>query len=281
MNDAFVVNRPAATRDFGATTRTNRPTSKSEKVIMPSKTNRFGEDDNDGSQLAGLLSDIRQAERTLPAAIQRRTGRTFARPMDDYRGRTNCQCGKPKRANSPLCPECAYEQGYIDQATLASNLAFLQGRNTDVLCGCGNAKIAREATCKRCAIQAGRIHATIEPGQIPCPGCGDGRKPEFAYCTGCAKARGLLNNDGIVTAASPTNQCSCGRHKPAAYSRCVTCHANHPAEISDVLEEVDAAHCERCGGPVNAAKRFCRRCMDEMGAPPEAYDDAFNDRRKC
>ena len=248
---------------------------------MPSKNNRAGRDDNDGSRLDELLSEIRSSERALPAAIQRRTGRTFARPMDDYRGLPNCPCGKPKRANSPLCPECAYEQGYIDRAILTSNLALLQGNATNGLCNCGNAKIAWEAACKRCAVQSGRIQATIEPGQVPCPGCGDGRKPEFSYCTGCAKARGLLDNDGMVTTTSPTNRCSCGMLKPAAYFRCMTCHAGRSEEISDVLDEADTENCERCGGPVNAAKRFCRRCMDEMGAPATAYDDAFNDRRKC
>ncbi len=247
---------------------------------MARKPNQTREDDNDDdSRIADLISEIRSSERALPAAVQRRTGRTFARPTDVYRGQPVCPCGKPKRANSPLCPECAFEQGHIDQATLTKNLALLKGQATNGICECGNAKIAWEITCKRCAIQSGHLQATIAPGQVPCPGCGDGRKPEFSYCTGCAKARGLLDNDGIVTATSPTNRCSCGMTKPAAYSRCMTCHANRPQEISDALEEQDTADCERCGGPVNAAKRFCRRCMDEMGAPPSAYDDAFNDRR--
>ena len=246
---------------------------------MARTSNQSSEDDNDHSRLADLLSEIRHSERTLPAAIQRRTGRTFGRPSDDHRGQPNCSCGKPKRINSPLCPECAYEQGYIDQATLTKNLAALKGQTANGICDCGNAKITWEITCKRCAIQSGHLQARVDPGQVPCPECGDGRKPEFSYCTGCARARGLLDNDGMVTVNSPTNRCSCGMPKPAAYSRCATCHANRREEISDILEEGDTASCERCSGPVNAKKRFCRRCMDEMGAPPEAYDDAFNERR--
>ena len=52
------------------------------------------------------------------------------------------------------------------------------------------------------------------------------------------------------------------------------CHTNHRDEVSEVSEEKDTKNCERCGGPVNTDKRFCRRYMDGMGAP--AYDEAFN-----
>ena len=234
---------------------------------MSKKKNRAIEDDNDGSTLADLISDIRRSELKLPAAIQRRTGKTSVRPVDDHRGLPNCPCGKPKIASSPLCPECAYEHGYIDKTALDKNLAVLQGKANDKLCQCGNAKIPSQFTCKRCAIQSGRLEIMIGPEDMPCPDCGDGRKPRYTYCTACAKARGLLNSDGTIDAMCPTNRCSCGLTKAIAYSRCTICEANLREGLQEVRTENDTEKCERCSRPVNAAKRFCRRCMVEMGAP--------------
>ena len=120
----------------------------------------------------------------------------------------------------------------------------------------------------------------IGPEDMPCPDCGDGRKPRYTYCTACAKARGLLNSDGTIDAMCPTNRCSCGLTKAIAYSRCTICEANLREGLQEVRTENYTENCERCIRPVNAAKRFCRRCMVEMGAPQSAYDDEFNDRRK-
>lgn len=38
--------------------------------------------------------------------------------------------------------------------------------------------------------------------------------------------------------------------------------------------------CWRCHKPTPAAKRFCTDYLNEMGAPPEAYESNFNDRAK-
>ena len=249
---------------------------------MPSKNNRARKDDNDGSRLDELLSEIRSSERALPAAIQRRTGRTFARPMDDYRGQPNCPCGKPKRANSPLCPECAYEQGYIDRATLTSNLALLQDHATN-----RRVRLRQRQDRLGSHLQAmrhpERAHTGDDrAGTSSLPGMRRRQKAGVLLLHRLRQGQGIAGQRRHgYHEASPTNRCSCGMPKPAAYSRCMTCHANRSEQISDVLEEADTENCERCAGPVNAAKRFCRRCMDEMGAPPSAYDDAFNDRRKC
>lgn len=235
-----MANTPTTARGSSSNTRTTTSASTGEKVIMPSKKNRANEEANEASTLADLISDIRRSELKLPAAIQRRTGKTSSRPVDDHRGLPYCPCGKPKRPSAPLCPECAYEHGYIDRASLDKNLAVLQGRADDKQCECGNAKIRWQMTCKRCAIHSGRLEIAIGPEDVPCPDCGDGRKPLYSYCTDCARARELVNQDGTIDAMCPTNRCSCGLTKAAAYSRCPICEANLREELQDISTENNA-----------------------------------------
>ena len=55
-------------------------------------------------------------------------------------------------------------------------------------------------SCKPCAIDRGIIEIQIHPGDEPYPSCGDGKRPEFTYCTPCARALRLINEYGRTTA---------------------------------------------------------------------------------
>lgn len=90
-------------------------------------------------------------------------------------------------------------------------------------CDCGNDKFVGHRTCKKCAVADGRYEITIEPGQVPCPTCGDGRDPKFALCTSCSKVKHLINRDGTRLEACPMDRCKCGRRKRAVFAECSRC----------------------------------------------------------
>ena len=90
-------------------------------------------------------------------------------------------------------------------------------------CHCGNEKFVGHRTCKRCAVENGRYEITIEPGQVPCPTCGDGRDPKFALCTSCSKVKRLINRDGSRLETCPMDKCKCGRRKRAVFAECGHC----------------------------------------------------------
>lgn len=90
-------------------------------------------------------------------------------------------------------------------------------------CSCGNLKFIGHRTCKTCAVEDGRYQITIEPGQVPCPQCGDGREPRFILCTSCSKVEGLLNLDGTRRTDCPIDRCHCGREKRATFAQCTIC----------------------------------------------------------
>ena len=261
----------------------------------------------------GLLNDIRGV-RTESGDVQHRyfgKRQAIRQPGDAYNEST-CQCGNRKLPSTPRCPACAFEAGHIDEPTKQKLLAMLDGAEESTAygsrtCQCGEAKIPSARRCKACAVQLGTVQITVEPGEEPCPMCGDGRKPAFALCTGCATAAGYLDQNRQVSADCPNNQCQCGDLKPAAFTRCRNCvrgitgYRNqdwttgpNPVKVFNPLPSPEAAQpqpaefqlpttgeeapCWRCSNPVAADKRFCMDCIIAMGAPAAAYDESFNER---
>ena len=232
-----------------------------------------------GQDLSGLLDDIRTAEQS-PQWHRRFPVARHHRPQQE-KEKTLCQCHKPRLPDTLLCPDCAFQEGLVDEATRAAIHQMLESPENATLCECGNFKQPQFPTCKKCAIATGVIPANILPGQVPCPSCGDGRYPEFAYCAGCALTRGLLNQQGQQSGQVPTNKCSCGASKPAAYAYCAACYRQNRHRQETAEKTAGATEpCERCREPAPADKRFCRRCIAEMGAPSSEYHGTFNDRAK-
>ena len=258
----------------------------------------------------GLLADIRNANARPPAP-------RYGHPTDSNADNT-CDCGAPKFPTTPRCPRCAYAKGHIDHPTMDNLLDQLAGNARpssygDAHCQCGRAKLTSTSHCKVCAIRIGVLDASVQPGEEPCPNCGDGKNPTFSYCTGCAVAAGYINNHGQVAIDCPTDDCTrCGNQKSAAYVLCSQCNRGitgyrhqdwtvgpNPVPIvrnhapltftkraADSHREpqapapVETKPCWRCNSPTPAAKRFCRDCLNAMGAPPDTYDSDFNDRAK-
>lgn len=99
-------------------------------------------------------------------------------------------------------------------------------------CPCGAPKLAIYDTCKACAVQQGRYSTEVEPTQVPCPICSDGRKASYALCTGCAVERHYIKADRSSNPSCPTDQCACGADKPAVFSRCNECRRRPHAIIT-------------------------------------------------
>lgn len=277
--------------------------------------------------ISSLLSEIRNVKPHSDNPRHRHfTNQNGHRPSNGY-GQTYCQCGAKKFPTAPRCPSCAYEGGLIDQATMRSLLNALSGEQPpsnygSTRCQCGRNKLANTSHCKPCAVRRGVLEISVDPGEEPCPNCGDGKNPAFTYCTGCAIAEGYIDQQGQVSPDCPMDDCQCGNTKHAAYSQCSNCargitgyrHQDwttgpNPVRIfkplptatprerptetqsagsqprnTSTMGEGNAPKvevslpCWRCDGPTPPAKRFCANCLNEMGAPPEAYDSDFNDR---
>ena len=66
-------------------------------------------------------------------------------------------------------------------------------------------------TCKPCVIDRGIIEIQIHPRDEPCPSCGDGKRPEFTYCTPCARALRLIDEYCRTTTQCSQNTASVAR----------------------------------------------------------------------
>ena len=136
-------------------------------------------------------------------------------------------------------------EGYIDQQGLVS-----PDCPTDN-CACGNLKPAAYSQCSSCARGiTGYRHQdwTTGPNPVrifnPRPTATLPERPT----NGETEGNHLQNTPAVTEASAPAAQ--------------------------------DQLPCWRCEKPAPAAKRFCRECLEEMGAPPEEYDGDFNDRAK-
>ena len=178
--------------------------------------------------ISSLLTEIRNVNhRSVNLQHRHFTNQVGHRPSNGY-GQTYCQCGAKKFPTAPRCPTCAHEAGLIDQATMRSLLNALSGEQPpsnygSTRCQCGRNKLANTSQCKPCAVQRGVLEISVEPGEEPCPNCGDGKKPAFTYCTGCAMAEGYIDQQGQVSPDCPMDDCQCGNAKYAACSQCSNC----------------------------------------------------------
>lgn len=180
--------------------------------------------------IASLLNEIRTAN---PMHGDRRPSHANNRATANHAKRYNdevCRCGERKFPDAPRCPTCAHEAGLIDQATKQKLLdALTVARKApepsygSTICNCGRRKIRTTSQCKPCAIERGALEAKVEPSEEPCPRCGDGKKPAFSYCTGCAIAEGYITEEGQIHQDCPIDDCHCGGTKYAAYSQCSKC----------------------------------------------------------
>ena len=179
----------------------------------------------------GISSLLREIRGVKPHSDNPRhrhfTNQDGHRPNNGY-GQNSCQCGAKKFPSAPRCPTCAYEAGLIDQRTMQSLLNALSGEQPlsnygSTRCQCSRSKLANTSQCKPCAVQRGVLEISVEPGEEPCPNCGDGKKPPFTYCTGCAMAEGYIDRHGQVSPNCPMDDCQCGNTKYAAYSQCSNC----------------------------------------------------------
>ncbi len=269
--------------------------------------------------ISSLLSEIRGVKPHSDNPRHRHfTNQNGHRPNNGY-GQNTCQCGAKKFPSAPRCPTCAYEGGRIDQATMRSLLSALSGGQPlpsygSTRCQCGRSKLASTSQCKPCAVERGVLETNVEPGEEPCPNCGDGKKPTFTYCVGCAIAEGYVDQQGQISPECPMDDCQCGNTKYAAYSQCSRCakgitgyrhqdwttgpnpvrvfkplppatprertDAGNQAKTQNTAAISEALPCWRCDQPAPPHKRFCKDCLKEMGAPPEAYDSDFNDRAR-
>ena len=86
-------------------------------------------------------------------------------------------------------------------------------------------------TCKPCTIDCGIIEIQIHPGDEPCPSCGDGKRPEFTYCTPCARALRLIDEYGRTTAQCSQDTASAARPSspPSSGAPAASCSTEQPA----------------------------------------------------
>ena len=274
--------------------------------------------------IQSLLGAIRSARPGSGNANHRHFSNVDRQPRNAGYGQSDCVCGARKFPSAPRCPRCAHEAGYIDERTMAKLLAELSGempanRRGSTKCSCGRAKLPETNHCKPCAVALGILEVNVQPGEEPCPDCGDGKKPVFACCAPCAMSKEYIDRAYRVTANCPTDDCECGNAKYAAYAKCAQCvrgitgfrhddwttgpnpvrifdpmptrkppenmtarRANPPIQAASTEPDArpDNLPCLRCDKPTPAGKRFCMDCIIGMGAPPSEYDGDFNDRSR-
>jgi len=183
--------------------------------------------------ISGLLREIRTVKLHSDNPRHRHfTNQNGHRPNNGY-GQSYCRCGAKKFPSAPRCPTCAHEDGLIDRRTMQSLLNALSGEQPpsnygSTKCQCGRNKLPSTSQCKPGAVGRGVLEISVEPGEEPCPNCGDGKKPAFTYCTGCAIAEGYIDQQGQVSPDCPMDECPYGNRKYAAYSRC----SNFPKGIT-------------------------------------------------
>ena len=193
-------------------------------------------------------------------------------------GSTKCQCGRNKLPNTSHCKACAVKRGVLE-------ISIEPGE--EPCPNCEDGKKPAFTYCTGCATAEGYID---QRGQISpdCPmddcKCGNVKYAAYTQCSLCAKGiTGYRHQDWtsgpnpvrIFTPLPPATRADSSNHaqtvgrqtedKPAATE------PNSPGRES-------TSPCWRCDKPTSAAKRFCRNCLNEMGAPPEAHDSSFNDR---
>lgn len=215
--------------------------------------------------------------------IDRRTMRSLLDALSGEQqpssyGFTKCQCGRNKLPSTGQCKPCAVGRGVLE-------IGVEPGE--EPCSNCGDGKKPAFTYCTGCAMAEGYID---QQGQVSpdcpmdeCP-CGNPKYAAYTQCSNCARGiTGYRHRDWttgpnpvrIFKPLPPATPPEGPTHGPAAGRQ----SQNASAAAEGKTPEVEGSlPCWRCDKPTPAAKRFCAECLNQMGAPPEAYDSDFNDR---
>ena len=192
-------------------------------------------------------------------------------------GSTQCQCGGRKLPNTGHCKPCAVELGVLEAKVEPGEEPCPQ---------CGDGKKPAFAYCTGCALAEGYIdqHGQVAPD---CPTdecqCGNPKHAAYAKCSSCAKGITGYRHQDWTTGPNPVPifnplPLEARRAEPTVARPPSTPTRANGGGAKETARSEPTLPCWRCEKKTPATKRFCAVCLKDMGAPPDAYDSAFNDR---